>query len=362
MACGPGLVHLDTREVGRRALLEASGDPDAIENLLGSSVVDAGLWFVNPSCATQFPVPSEITGERLHAFARCLAGLHLQASTREDALGDAVIMTYAPGFEIEARVVQELAGPRLTWIGYESRRDIADALPTISPAALEALRIEGDHNGPLDASVASALELEGATKTDVAFTWLKVCLDATGAVTAAHPHETTSLVASRAFVAAATTGWHFRPFTTGHQPLPVCAMLRMEYPPDQKTSTERLPLPPPPSQRNKDPIVFAEGKMRASGDNKHEAKRIAGERMIHPDIRTRKAMHAAHVSRAVGSFRLCLDETGHVESVLPVRSTGYADYDREIMAGIRTWLYAPFLVDDQPYPVCTAVTFIYSQQ
>src|SRR4051812_5249749 len=113
MACGPSVVRPDTREVARHALLDASGNPGAIEKLLGSSVMDAGLWFVDPSCATQFPVPSEITGDRLHAFARCLAGLHLEASTREDALGDVVIMTYAPGFEVEARVVQELAGPRL---------------------------------------------------------------------------------------------------------------------------------------------------------------------------------------------------------------------------------------------------------
>ena len=39
-----------------------------------------------------------------------------------------------------------------------------------------------------------------------------------------------------------------------------------------------------------------------------------------------------------------------------------AAYDRKIIGGIYTWRYSPYLINDQPVPVCTAVTFIYSQR
>jgi hypothetical protein len=356
IACGPGLAHPDTRVVARQALLEASGNEAAIAKLLQGSVVNGGLWFEDPACTAQFPDASEIAANRLPAFAHCLAGLHLQPSAREDALGDVVVMTYG-GFEIEARVVEELSGPRLSWIGYESRRDVNDNLPTITPQTLESLRISGDRNGPLDPSVAKELELDLAVKVHAAFTWVKVCLDETGAVTAAHPHETTSPKASAAFVTAART-WQFRPFTIRGQALPVCTMVRMAYPPGEAAAVETLPMPPPPSSGKREPIVFAEGAARKFT----EAKRIAGERFIHPDDRTKVAMHDSRVTRVVGSFRLCLDETGHVESVLPMRSTGFAAYDRELMAAMRSWVYSPFVVDTQTISICTAITFIYSQR
>ena len=92
-----------------------------------------------------------------------------------------------------------------------------------------------------------------------------------------------------------------------------------------------------------------------------QGSRIYGEKLITPDDATKSAIHEARVSRIQGSFRFCLDETGKVESVLPMRSTGYADYDRKIIGAIRRWRYAPYKVDDQPVPVCSAVTFIYSQ-
>ena len=62
-----------------------------------------------------------------------------------------------------------------------------------------------------------------------------------------------------------------------------------------------------------------------------------------------------------GSFRVCLDESGHVESVLPTTSTGYANYDRELMSTMQGWVYSPYTIDGVAVPVCTHVTFFYSQ-
>jgi hypothetical protein len=360
IACGPNpnLIVLDTHLAGQNALVEASGNPDAIQKLFRGSVVDGGLWFNDAACAAQFSNGGELRPDQLAAFAHCLAGLHLQPSTRDDALGDVVVMTYAPGIEIEARVVQEDVGPHLTWIGYESRRDIDALIPTVTVDTLESIRLSGDRNGPLDPSVASTLELDPTPKSHAQFTWLRLCVDETGAVTLAHPFETTSEQASAAFETAAKA-WTFRPFTIQGRVVPICSMVRMTYPAGQGPTVETLPLPPKPLRARKEPIVFAEG---AKNAKLTEGRRIAGSKFIAPDNDTKSAIQKKTAGRVTGSFRLCLDETGHVDSVLPLRSTGFAAYDRKIIGGIYTWRYSPYLVNDQPVPVCTAITFIYSQR
>jgi hypothetical protein len=50
------------------------------------------------------------------------------------------------------------------------------------------------------------------------------------------------------------------------------------------------------------------------------------------------------------------------EAVVPLRSTNIPEYDRKIIREMMTWQYSPFLDHGTPVPVCTAVTFIYSQR
>lgn len=345
-ACGPGIAHPGERSVASDALVAASGDAAAIERLLQVGVVEGGLWFADTSCV-QFSGGGQIAPERFHELARCLATLHWAKSTRNDALPDTAVLTYPPGFEIEARVVNELNGPRLVWIGYEARRDNADALPTVTPQALEALRTAGAHDGPLDPERAKALAPDDHA-------WFKVCIDGTGAVTSADLRETTTIEASKAF-GEAIAKWQFRPFLAVNRPVPVCAMMRLANSPESVPPSETIPFPAPPSRSKKQPIVFAPNAKTV------DAKRIAGNKLILPDDGVKRAMAKRHDGSIVGAFRLCLDESGHVESVLPIRSTGYASYDRELMAGIWKWVYSPFLVDGVATPVCTAVTFHYSQ-
>ncbi|HEY5921615.1 MAG TPA: hypothetical protein VIV11_08085 [Kofleriaceae bacterium] len=355
-ACGPGLKRAEPKEAARTAIVEATQQPGGFENLLRGSVVNGGLWFEDSKCAAQFGLPGEIQEAKLTEFARCLATLKLQPSERDDALGDVVVLQYGLGFEIEARVVLENRGPRLSWIGWESRRDAADNSPTITAAALEALRTSGDRNGPLDPAVASALELDPTPGSHAAFTWIKVCLDETGALRDVFMHETTSLKASTAFVDAART-WTFKPFAIQGRHVPVCSMVRMAYPPGRAPSKETLPMPPPPSLSKKQTITFVEG-------SKHsliEGRRIAGVKNIAPDDETKTEIQQSGLSRIIGKFRVCLGDTGRVESVLPMLSTGFAAYDRRIIGGIQAWAYSPYQVDGEPVPVCTAVTFIYSQ-
>jgi hypothetical protein len=333
--------------VGRETLVEAAGDARLLEQLMSAGVTNGGLWFDDADCAKEFGKPGDVPNDRIGAFAKCVAALRMEASARENELGDVVVMKHAPGFELEARVIQDASGPRLTWIGFASRRPGDPDAPTLTHETLEAHRLTGDRDGPLEAGVAALLAKQEAT-------WVKVCLDATGAPTRADAYETTSTTASRAFVAAAKT-WTFRPFMLRGQAVPACALVRMAYPPGSAPAVETLPLPPPPSRGKQAPIVLAPGSKLVEG------KRIAGNRLIAPDDDVTKQMRYAKIDRIQGWFRVCIDEGGVVESVLPLRSTGYASYDARIMGEMHDWKYSPYLIDDQPVPVCTRIVFVYSQ-
>src|SRR5688572_3335400 len=98
VACGPGLRT--TRPLPPRdALGQAVADVGAMKRLLRGSVVNGGLWFDDPACKAQFPA-GDVPNSKLGEFARCLVGLKLSFSPREDQLGDVVVMNYAPGFEV----------------------------------------------------------------------------------------------------------------------------------------------------------------------------------------------------------------------------------------------------------------------
>jgi hypothetical protein len=65
----------------------------------------------------------------------------------------------------------------------------------------------------------------------------------------------------------------------------------------------------------------------------------------------------------VGSFKLCIDDTGAVKEVTMLRSTRLPRYDDMIQRRIKqTWRYSPFLQNGVAKPVCTAITFIYQQR
>jgi hypothetical protein len=331
------------------ALVAASGNVDAIAKLLRGSVTNGGLWFSDPECVRQFPVAAKIDGERLGAFAKCLAELRFQPSLRHDPFIDVAVLTYAPGIEVEALIAHDTDGPRLDWIGYAGRRNLADALPTITSAVLESLRSAGSPDGPLDPTASAAL-FEPRVRNAVAYAWLKVCIDADGAVTSVHPREASSLSASRLFVATAMK-WRFHPFVVGGHAIPACAMVDLAYPPARKEAVETLPLP---SMAADEPVIVPPKAL--------EAHRISGSKLIVPDDDVKFALRKLGATRLVGSFKLCIDETGHVTHVTTIRSTKAPSYDQKITARLYSWVYAPYIDEGRPTPVCTAVTFIYTQR
>jgi protein TonB len=111
------------------------------------------------------------------------------------------------------------------------------------------------------------------------------------------------------------------------------------------------PPPPPPAPPQNVPPTLLEG------------SRIAGEKMIVPDDTTKTEIGRSGKDRLVGSFKLCLTPTGAISNVTQLKSTGFPAYDNKILNKMRSeWRYKPYMVNGKAVPVCTAVTFIYTQK
>lgn len=93
-----------------------------------------------------------------------------------------------------------------------------------------------------------------------------------------------------------------------------------------------------------------------------EAQRIAGQKLIQPDDGTRLQMAREGRGRVEARVKMCLSASGDVARTSLVQSSGYAGYDAIILATMQAWKYRPYLRDGEPAPVCTQVTFIYSQR
>lgn len=92
-----------------------------------------------------------------------------------------------------------------------------------------------------------------------------------------------------------------------------------------------------------------------------EPNRITGNRRIVPGDKTKLAMKRSAQTRLIASIKMCLNDQGAVATAKMIKRSGYPDYDRKLQAGIRAWRYKPFKVNGRAVPVCTSVTFIYSQ-
>lgn len=231
----PGAVaDIPAAELGAAELTAAikARDARAIARRLHARLDYAGVLFADPACAARFAKHGELGPKDADAFARCLAGLRPQLSTRRSAQVEGAVLTYEPGIELELT----FDGPRLTWIGYVAQGHADENLPTLSAQAFEALRKTGRTN--VDEVIAPRLaELPGQAPISA---WLKICLDATGAVTALSVREASSPKAGE-LLAAAARDWTFRPFVHRGKALPVCSLSQLTYPAAAAPVVETLP-------------------------------------------------------------------------------------------------------------------------
>jgi hypothetical protein len=112
---------------------------------------------------------------------------------------------------------------------------------------------------------------------------------------------------------------------------------------------DQPPPPPPPPPQNVPPTLL-------------EGSRISGEKMIVPDDVTKTEIQRSGKEKLVGSYKLCIDTSGVPSSVKQLKSTGFAAYDTKIITKMKAWRYKPYTVDGKTVPVCTAVTFVYTQK
>ncbi len=109
------------------------------------------------------------------------------------------------------------------------------------------------------------------------------------------------------------------------------------------------PPPPPPAPPKIVPPTLLEG------------QRIAGNKHIVPNEVTKTEIMRSGKNRIIGSFKLCITVGGAIKSITQLKSTGFVKYDNKIKLEMRQWRYRPYLVNGRAVPVCTAVTFVYSQ-
>ena len=111
------------------------------------------------------------------------------------------------------------------------------------------------------------------------------------------------------------------------------------------------PPPPPPAPPQNVPPTLLEG------------SRVAGDKMIVPDDVTKTEIQRSGKDKIIGSFKLCINAGGEVTAVTMLKSSGFPSYDSKIQGKMRSeWKYRPYAVNGRAVPVCTAVTFIYSQK
>ncbi len=85
-----------------------------------------------------------------------------------------------------------------------------------------------------------------------------------------------------------------------------------------------------------------------------ERHRSAGSKQIQPWNDVRAAMRAQGIRDAIGAYRFCVDETGHVTSASVLRSTQIEPYDQKVLRVIKEeWTFRPIVIDGSPAPVCS---------
>ena len=109
------------------------------------------------------------------------------------------------------------------------------------------------------------------------------------------------------------------------------------------------PPPPPPRPKIVSPRVF-------------ESHRIAGDRHIAPSEAVKQQIAKDGKTKVIASVKVCIGKHGSLTTTRLIRASGYRDYDRALLTGIRTWRYKPFTIKGKPATVCSSVMFVYVKE
>lgn len=367
LASGPAIAERRDDDAAVRAQLIAAiqrRDVDDVKRRVKLPLEARDIVFMDAKCAADFTGSYTMIEEHeLAAFVACLASIGVQPTAPME--GDA---TYGPGAILYAPV----RDGRVVGLLSTGVKDDDGALFPIEPAAFASHMKR--FNRVIVPSAALKKTIDGSADGQVMAS-VFVCIDERGKKIDDVKVEVEGDAAYERDVRAAARAWSFQPFKVGRQAVSACATLRVGYPearltlrrdPDlvPRLSSFEKPEPEPPGLRHPPrnltpPTVTPSSAPRPVPPATLESQRIRGEKVILPDDPTKQAIRDAGVKKVVGSFKLCLDAAGAVTRVETLKTTGFESYDRTLIRGMRQWAYRPYLVDDKPVPVCTAITFIY---
>lgn len=87
--------------------------------------------------------------------------------------------------------------------------------------------------------------------------------------------------------------------------------------------------------------------------------RISGDTQIQPPDLEKTALLRSGTNRATATVKVCVGETGTATSLAMFKGSGYAGWDRAILAAVQKWRYKPHTIAGRAVTVCGMVTFIY---
>jgi hypothetical protein len=331
---------------------------DAVVARLGSKVDLVAVRFSDDGCQQRFGGVQDAEARDAAALARCLIKLQL-AATRRVYLGKIphAVMTGAPGleyaldFDAGGKVIEIFS------LAFSTPR------PAVSPGLLERFRKAGVASPPIDPAFVARYGTALDKTASVAEAELMLCFDKTGKIevsTATVHDEDVADAALARSLQARIADWKLDPIQIDGEPTPGCVWYKHYYPAARAPAFDVLrlavpspPPPPPPPSSSPSPQTVAPGLL--------EGYRISGDKHIVPDDATKVQIQQSGNEKIVTSYKLCLDPQGAVTSVTLLKSSGFPAYNAKIMSQMWQWRYRPYQVDGKDVPVCTAVTFIYTQ-
>ncbi len=369
-----GVARAD-RHAARAGVLDAitRRDANALTPHVELPLLAYNLRFLDHACQRFASKPVTFTGGRftgkparieesdLEAFVQCVADLGIQETSGA--------LTYGPGSLLQL----------------PQRGDKVMAFFAVAPsnhptAYLVMPDAFASHVRGLDKTVTPSAPLKkriDASTDELAFAVAEICVDPRGKVTSvsAKPKQDW-LAAYEVDVRRAVRTWKIQPFVLRGKPVAVCGSVGLGYPADRveaRSKVDVTALAPPPPPPPPPPVMDAETSTEADPSRRADAPqlvaptvlesyRVAGEKLIVPDDPTKVEISRSGKDKVIASFKICVNTKGGITSVALLKSSGFPDYDTKLATKMRAWRYKPYAYEGRAVPVCTAITFIYTQQ
>jgi len=325
-------------------------DVQAVKTRLVLPLRVTSMVFVAPACA-KFAGKVSVTEADLPAFVGCLADHGVTDLHGPDDLW--INAVYGPGFPlivVDAPVRAMFGSGGKTEMFVIEPIAFASHVKNFTREIVPAAALKKDVDDAQEPIVAIAL----------------VCVDGAGKVKVMAQVADTEFQPYARLVEKVVGKWSIKPFRMGGKGITGCARFAVGYPanlikiplatprpaaalPEPGAADDADGLPPTAGPQNVPPTLL-------------EASRISGEKVIVPDDMVKVKITESKRENVIGSFKLCIDTSGAITAITQLKSTGFPDYDAKIIRTMNTWKYRPYKVNGAAVPVCTAVTFIYSQK